>query len=170
MGFELVEKSVLRIWKYPLVLGGLADHYYLATSKKGPDRLGWGPKGLELEGTVKVTAAELERVDKFIKAARYSISVHNCEHFANYVLHGLPQSSQMYLAFKQMGADVLAKLQPTQSVKQNRNAILAQLAAEVLQENHRRARIDKANQERIAFWRARGVEIEDPLKPGDRDG
>jgi hypothetical protein len=75
----------------------------------------------------------------------------------------------MYLAFKEMGADVLAKLQPTQSVNQNRDAIMGQLASEVLKENHRRASIDKANQERISFWRARGVDIEDPLNPRDRD-
>lgn len=85
MGFEVVESSVLKVCKTPLQsLAGLADHYYLSETTNLYHSVGWGPTGLELRGRVRITAKEMERVKKFMAAAKYSIAVNNCEHFANY--------------------------------------------------------------------------------------
>jgi hypothetical protein len=85
MGFEVVESSVLNIFKVPIQqIVVLIDHYYLAEEENSQNSLGWGPKGLELQGLIRITDLELERVERFMSAAKYSIAVHNCEHFANY--------------------------------------------------------------------------------------
>jgi hypothetical protein len=83
MEFVVVGESVLTVFKKPIpqALGG-ANHFYLASKKNARDTLGWGPQGIELVGKVRVTAIETERVERFMKASKYSISVHNCEHFA----------------------------------------------------------------------------------------
>ena len=87
MGFEVVESSVLKVYKVPIQeLFGFADHYYLAENANLHNSVGWGPSGLELRGLVKITPQELERVERFMSVAKYSISINNCEHFANYVL------------------------------------------------------------------------------------
>ena len=52
---------------------GLAYHYYLSEQRDFAQSLGWGPTGLEVQGRVHVTAKELERVERFIDAARYSL-------------------------------------------------------------------------------------------------
>ncbi|MBM0741022.1 hypothetical protein JOY44_05215 [Phormidium sp. CLA17] len=90
MGFEVVESSVLELFKMPIQeLAGFADHYYLAETANLYDSMSWGASGLELHGLVRITPKELERVKRFISVARYGIAVNNCEHFANYVLHGI---------------------------------------------------------------------------------
>jgi hypothetical protein len=95
MGFELVESSVLQVFKGPIPeLAGLADHYYLAETSNPHHSVGWGASGLELRSSVRITSLELERVERFMAAAKYSIAVNNCEHFANYILHGINLSSQ----------------------------------------------------------------------------
>jgi hypothetical protein len=159
MGFVIVEKSVLTIWKKPIpqALGG-ADHFYLASSKTGINTLGWGPLGIELTGIVQITAKELQRVEKFIKASKYSISVHNCEHFANYVLHGINHSRQMYNSFKQMGANVVEMLQPVNSASANYSDAVAKQAAYRLNQQLRKVKIDRANAARVEFWSLRGVD------------
>jgi hypothetical protein len=64
MGFEIVEFSVLKLSKEPIQeMGGLADHYYLAETVNASNSIGWGPHGLELRGSVKVTTQELERIE-----------------------------------------------------------------------------------------------------------
>lgn len=159
MGFVIVEKSVLTICKKPIpqALGG-ADHFYLASSKTASNTLGWGPLGIELTGEVQVTAKELERVEQFIKASKYSISVHNCEHFANYVLHGINHSRQMYHSFKQMGANVVEMLQPVKSASANYSDAVARQVAYHLNNQLRKVKIDRANTERVEFWSLRGVD------------
>lgn len=159
MGFEIVERSILTICKKPIpqALGG-ADHFYLASTKNSSDTLGWGPLGIELTGVVQVTAKELERVEKFIKASKYSISVHNCEHFANYVLHGINHSRQMYTSFKQMGANVVEMLQPVRSASANYSDAVAKQAAYRLNNQLRKVKIERANAERVEFWSLRGID------------
>jgi hypothetical protein len=160
MGFELVESSVLKVFKAPIPeLAGLADHYYLAETSNLHHSVGWGSQGLELRGRVKVTSLELERVERFMAAAKYSIAVNNCEHFANYVLHGINLSSQQHLWWKCLGAEVISLLQPVQSVGGNYNRWMSQQIAEVLKENLRQAKIERANQERIEFWKSRGINV-----------
>lgn len=89
--FVIVPTSVLQVRKLPIqTLAGLADHYYLSETPRLDNSLGWGPAGLELRGTVRITETEMSRVEEFLNAHRYNINVHNCEHFANYVLSGLP--------------------------------------------------------------------------------
>jgi|LakMenEpi03Aug12_release.lakeMendotaPanAssembly.Ray.scaffolds.fasta_scaffold241016_2 hypothetical protein len=159
MGFLIVEKSVLTICKKPIPQAlGAADHFYLASTPTGSDTLGWGPLGIEITGVVQVTAKELERVERFIKTSKYSISVHNCEHFANYVLHGINHSRQMYNSFKQMGAIVVEMLQPVNSASSNYSDALAKQAAYHLNEQLRKVKIDRANAERVEFWSLRGVD------------
>ena len=158
MGFEIVKTSVLILCKksIPQAFGG-AFHYYLSSSKTGRDTLGWGPLGIELTGVVKVTAKELERIEKFIKASPYSISVNNCEHFANYVLNGISHSSQMHNSLKQMGANAVAILQPVKSASVNySDAVVNQIAYKLNQQLHQ-VKVARANAERIEFWRLRGV-------------
>jgi hypothetical protein len=160
MDLHIVESSVLKICKRPIqTLGGLADHYYLCETTGLTNSLGWGPNGLELQGTVRITPQELERVELFLRASRYSVAIHNCEHFAHYVLHGINFSSQQNTTWKSLGAEVLAALQPTQTIAENCDRFLLQQAAARLMENLRQAKIEKANQERIAFWQARGVSL-----------
>lgn len=159
MGFVIVQKSILTICKKPIpqALGG-ADHFYLTATQTGSDTLGWGPLGIELTGAVHVTAKELERVERFIKASKYSISVHNCEHFANYVLHGINHSRQMYDSFNQIGAIVVEMLQPVNSASANYSDAVAMQAAYLLNEQLRKAKIDYANAERVEFWSLLGVD------------
>lgn len=158
MGFVLVEKSVLTICKKQIPQAfGAANHFYLVSARAGSGTLGWGPQGIELTGVVQVTAKELERVGKFIKASKYSISVHNCEHFANYVLYGINHSRQMYELFKQMGAYVVGVLQPVNSSSSNYSDAAARQAAYRLNEQLRKVKIDRVNSERVEFWRLRGI-------------
>jgi hypothetical protein len=159
MGFEIVEKSVLTLCKkqIPQAFGG-ADHFYLSSSKTGRDALGWGTRGIEVTGVVKVTAEELDRIEKFIEASPYSASVNNCEHFANYVLHGISYSSQMHNSLKQMGAKAIEILQPVKSASANYSDAVAKQIAYKLNQQLRQVKVDRANAERVEFWRLRGVD------------
>jgi hypothetical protein len=88
--FVLCESSVLRICKFPIRESlSLANHYYLSEHAVFDRSLGWGPQGLEVRGSVRITAKEVQRLEQFINAARYSIAINNCEHYAHYVLCGL---------------------------------------------------------------------------------
>ncbi|MCU0565789.1 MAG: lecithin retinol acyltransferase family protein [Oculatellaceae cyanobacterium Prado106] len=157
----MVEISVLKVCKVPIQeLAGLADHYYLAETASLEDSLGWGAQGLELRGTVRITQQELERVERFMAASKYSIAVNNCEHFANYVLHGINFSSQQHTWWKSLGAEVICFLQPVQPVRDNHNYFITQQIAAVLNENLRQARIERVNRERIEFWRSRGIHVQ----------
>lgn len=159
MGFEVVDSSVLKTFK-KAIAAGLADHYYLAEYEDSPNSLGWGPNGLELKGSVRVTADEFERIEKFISAAQYSLEIHNCEHFANYILYGLDLSSQQYLEWKSLGSKIISQLQPVQSVRSNYNSIMSQQISDVLKENLRRAKIEQANRKRIEFWKSKGIDVQ----------
>ncbi|MDM7954578.1 MAG: hypothetical protein QUV07_15365 [Cyanobium sp. CZS 25K] len=161
MGLKIVSKSVLSVHKKRIPIAfGFADHYFLAVSKYGHDTLGWGRAGIELSGEVKITRAELQRVERFLEAASYSISVHNCEHFANYVLYGINHSSQMYTFFKCIGADIVSLLQPTQAASENYSDAFARQVAYRLNEQLRNSKIERANRERVEFWRLRGVDTD----------
>ena len=156
MVFEIVETSVLKVCKSPIrKLIGVADHYYLSENEDFRNSLGWGPSGLEVKGLVKITEQELERVERFMQAAKYSIAVNNCEHFANYVLHSINLSSQQHMWWKSLGAEVINLLQPVQGVRDNYSSFIGQQAAEILNENLRQAKIEQANRERIGFWKSR---------------
>jgi hypothetical protein len=82
-------------------------------------------------------------------------SINNCEHFANYVLHGINLSSQQHTWWKCLSADIISLLQPAQSISENYNSFMSQQIAEVLNESLRQAKIDQANQNRIEFWKNR---------------
>lgn len=160
MGFELVETSVLQVFKVPIrELAGCADHYYLAETASLHNSLGWGPDGLELRGIVRITPGELKRVERFMSVAQYNIALNNCEHFANYVLYGINLSSQQSLWWKSLGASVISLLQPVQSVRGIHSKLIQQQLAEVLNENLRQAKIEQANRERIEFWKTRGIDV-----------
>jgi hypothetical protein len=161
MTFELLELSVLRMHKICIhELADLADHYFLSEFNSLDDSVGWGPSGLELRGKVRVTSQEMERINKFMEVAKYHISLNNCEHFANYVLHGLNFSSQQYVCWKNLGSVIISLLQPTQSVGENYNSYMGEQISGILNENLRRAKIDRANRDRIEFWKARGIDVE----------
>jgi hypothetical protein len=152
MRFEVVDSSVLKVCKVPIQeLAGLAEHYYLAENANLHNSVSWGPSGLELRGLVRITPQELERVERFMSVAKYSITVNNCEHFANYVLYGINLSSQQYTWWKRLGTEAIGLLQPVQGVRDNYNSFMGQQIAEVLNENLRQAKIDRANRERIEF-------------------
>jgi hypothetical protein len=159
MRFTVADSSALKIFK-TAIFPGLADHYYLSEYVDSPNSLGWGPNGLELKGSVRVTHQELERIEQFISAAQYSIEIHNCEHFANYVLYEINLSSQQYLWWKSLGAGMISRLQPVQSIRSNYNHIMGQQISDVLQENLRQAKIDQANRRRIEFWKSKGIDIQ----------
>ncbi len=141
------------------ILGGVADHYYLAETSDFRNSVGWGPQGLELRGVVRITQQEFERVEKFMSVAKYSIATNNCEHFANYVLYGINLSSQQHTEWKCLGAEVVSLLQPVQSVADNHSSFMGQQIAGVLNENLRQAKIERAKREHIEFWKARGVDV-----------
>jgi hypothetical protein len=156
MGFVILGFSVLEIHKMPIQeLAGFADHYYLSETLGLDNSVGLGSSGLELYGVVNVSPEQLDRINKFIAAAKYNIAINNCEYFANYVLHGINLSSQQHTWWKCLSADVISLLQPAQSISENYNNFLSQQIAEVLNENLRKAKIDKANQGRIEFWKKR---------------
>jgi len=159
MGLIVANSSILKIFK-AAIFTGLADHYYLAEYEDSPNSLGWGPNGLELKGSVSVTAEEFERIEKFISAAQYSIEIHNCEHFVNYVLYGIDFSSQEHLEWKSLGSKMISRLQPVQSVRSNYNSIMRQQISDVLKENLRRAKIEQANRKRIEFWKSKGIDVQ----------
>lgn len=158
MGFEIVDKSVLAICKKPIHSAfGMVDHFYLASSKTASGSLEWGPFGIQLTGAIQVTAKELERVEKFIEASKYCVSAHKCEHFANYVLHGINYSAQMHNSFKQMGALAIKILQPAKSSSANYTDAMAKQLAYRINIQIRMNKINQANAERIEFWSLRGV-------------
>lgn len=160
MPFQIVESSLLKVFKIPIQeLAGFADHYYLAETSSIYNSVGWGAKGIELRGTVRITKPEIERIEHFMSIAKYNIAVNNCEHFANYVLYGINLSSQQYTWWKSLGAELIRLLQPVQSVNENHNSFVNQQIADVLAENLRQAKIEKANQQRIHFWQERGIEV-----------
>ena len=160
MRFETVELSVLQVYKMSIqLLAGCAEHYYLSETPGLDNSVGWGPNGLEWRGVVRITPKELERVERFTSATKYSIALNNCEHFANYVRHGLPYSSQENTWWKGLGTKVINRLQPVQSVSANYNSLMNEQIAEVLRENLRQAKIEKADRERIEFWRSRGFKV-----------
>jgi hypothetical protein len=160
MSFELVELSVLRIHKIGInELAGLGDHYFLSEFNNIDNSVGWMPNGLDLFGKVRITSQEIERVEKFMAAAQYSISLNNCEHFANYVLHGLNFSSQQYVWWKNLGSSAISFLQPTQSENENYQRYMDNQISDVLNENLRQAKIERANLERIGFWNERVAEV-----------
>jgi hypothetical protein len=157
MNFVVVEFGVLKVHKMPIQeLIGFADHYYLSETPHLDCSVGWGSSGIELYGVVKVTPGELDRINKFISVAKYNIAINNCEHFANYVLHGINLSSQQHTWWKCLSADIISLLQPAQSTSENYNSFMSQQIAELLNENLRQSKIDKANQDRIKFWENRG--------------
>ncbi|MFB2836799.1 hypothetical protein [Floridanema evergladense] len=159
MAFQIVEFSVLKVFKVRIPeLFGLADHYYLAEDTNFENSVGWGSTGLELRGNVRVTAQEVERIENFMAVAKYSIAINNCEHFANYVLHGINLSSQQNTWWKCLGAEIVSRLQPVQSIGSNYHTFMGQQIANVLNENLRQAKIEQANRERIEFWKSRGVD------------
>jgi hypothetical protein len=158
--FALVDQSVLKICKYTTIETMLlAKHYYLSEQCDIRRSLGWGPTGLEIHGIVLVTRDELERIEKFIAAAEYSISVNNCEHFAKYVKYGLPISSQMDQWWKGLAAEAIALLQPTQSKGGNISDYVGKQASEYLKQSLRQARITRSNQLRVEFWKQRGIDL-----------
>ena len=160
MKFEIVDTSVLQVFKIQIMeLAGLADHYYLSQTPHLHNSLGWGANGLELRGLVKITLQEFERMERFMLVAKYNIAVNNCEHFANYVLHGINLSSQQYIWWKCLGAEVISLLQPVQNIRDNYNSFINRQIADVLNENLRQAKIDRANQARIEFWKSRGIDV-----------
>jgi Lecithin retinol acyltransferase len=160
MGFEVVESSVLKVCKVPIQeLVGFADHYYLAENANLHNSVGWSPSGLELRGLVRITPQEIERVERFMSVAKYSIAINNCEHFVNYVLYDINLSSQQHTWWKSLGAEVLSFLQLVQGVRDNHNSFMSQQIADVLNENLRQAKIERANRERIEFWKNRGIDV-----------
>lgn len=160
MGLQIIKTEVLRVCKVPIQsLAGLADHYFLSEINNLNHSLGWGPKGLELRGNVKITNAQLNRVGQFIEVAKYNISINNCEHFANYVIYGLNLSSQQNLWWKSLGANVISKLQLVQGKGENYQSFMREQVLDSLHENLRQARIERANQDRIIFWKDRGIDL-----------
>lgn len=158
--FILVEISVLKICKFPLVEALLpANHYYLSERSDFNCSLGWGPSGLEVHGKVRVSKKELERVEGFIVASKYSIADNNCEHFAKYVKHGLPMSAQVDSWWMRLGAEAIALLQPAQEKKCNVSDYVSKQVADIFEGNLRQARIDRANRERRDFWMQRGIDL-----------
>ncbi len=156
MSFVIVEFSQLKICKISIrEILGFAEHYYLSETSGLDDSVDWNVNGIELRGVVRVTRDELDRINKFISAAKYNISINNCEHFANYVLYGINLSSQQHTWWKCLSADVISLLQPAQSISGNYNSFMSQQIAEVLNENLRQVKVDKANQDRIEFWKNR---------------
>jgi hypothetical protein len=166
MSLKIVKFSVLQIYKTPIKnLVGLANHYYLA---EVPDpnlhnSLGWGRNGIEIQGKVRITRPEFERLERFLSASKYSVSLHNCEHFANYVLYGIKLCSQKDIFWKSLGADILeilnVGLDGSQSKRENYNSFINQQIAQIFAENLRQAKIERANQERIEFWKNRGISV-----------
>jgi hypothetical protein len=160
MKFEIIESSVLQIFKVPIQeLASFADHYYLAETANLYNSVGWGLNGLELRGVVKLTPKEFERLERFMSVAKYSIAVNNCEHFANYILYGINLSSQQHTWWKCLGAEIVSLLQLVQGVEDNYSSFMGQQIADVLNKNLRQAKIEKANRERIEFWQSRGIDV-----------
>ncbi len=157
MGLEVVGISVLQVSKIKItVIARLADHYFLSEHNNLDHSVGWGPAGLEVRGLVRVTKTEQQRIERFVAAARYDIAMNNCEHFANYVAHGLALSTQQHTWWKDMSAKTIHMLQPSQDKHSNISDAIGCAVADVLNENLRQAKIRKANQERTAFWGTRG--------------
>lgn len=156
MAFLSVDRSVLKVFTIPITISlGLADHYYLSETEGLSNSLGWGPTGIELQGEVKITQEELERVEQFMMAAKYNIAINNCEHFANYVLHSINLSTQQHIWWKELSAEVISSLLSVNSKSKNINQAVEYLAANILNENLRLAKIERANQARIEFWEKR---------------
>lgn len=157
----MVDNSVLQVCKIKIaVLARLADHYFLSEYNNLNHSVGWGPVGLEIRGRVRVTESEYQRIERFVAATRYDIAMNNCEHFANYVAHGLALSTQQHTWWKDLGAKTIHILQPTHNKHFNVSDAIGREAADVLNENLRQAKICNAYQDRTDFWEARGVRLD----------
>ncbi|MDJ0733685.1 MAG: hypothetical protein QNJ47_06280 [Nostocaceae cyanobacterium] len=63
IGFELVDFNVLQVFRTAIQISAeIADHYYLSEKPGLDDSVGWGPRGLELRGKVRVTSEQFERM------------------------------------------------------------------------------------------------------------
>lgn len=155
--FEITETSRIKIFKRPIEsIASLADHYYLSESPGLNNSVGWGPKGLELQGRVRVTGEQVDRINRFIEASKYNIETNNCEHFANYVYYGLNLSSQQHVWWKELSARLISQLQYANSVNDN----TLQRIANQLNENLRQAKIEKTKQQLNELCRARGIYLD----------
>ncbi len=156
MVWNIIAESVLRVFKIPISISlGFADHYYLSETEGLIDSLGWGSKGIELQGKINITREELKRVEQFMVAAKYNVAISNCEHFANYVLYGINLSTQQHVWWKELSAEVISSLLPVNSKSKNIDQVAGSLAASILNENLRLAKVERANQARIEFWEKR---------------
>jgi hypothetical protein len=75
------------------------------------------------------------------------------------VLHGINLSSQQHLWWKCLGSELIASLQIVSRVRDNYSNFTGQQVAKLLNENLKRAKLDKANQERLEFWHSRGIDV-----------
>lgn len=107
---------------------------------------------------MRPTAKEMEWIQRFVGAARYSIAANTCEHFAGDVKHGFPMSGQVDAWWMLLGAEAVAMLQSMQARRGNvSDNVCRQIS--VFEENLRQARIVRANKECQDFWSQRGVDV-----------
>lgn len=108
---------------------------------------------------MRVTSKEVDRIERFIQAACYSIATHNCEHFAKYVKHSLPMSAQVDPWWLRIGADAVSRLLPSRNRQDNVSDYIGRQVSEIFKDNLKLARISRASQDRIEFWKARGIDV-----------
>lgn len=71
------------------------------------------------------------------------------KHFANYVLYGINLSTQQYVCWKELSPEAIISLLPVNSKSKNIDRVVGQLTADILNENLKAAKIERANQDRI---------------------
>lgn len=158
--FEIVEMSRIKIFRTPIPSTlGFAEHYYLSESPGLENSVGWGSKGLELQGKVRVTQQQLERISRFNITARYNIEVNNCEHFANYVYYGLNFSTQQQVWWQELGAKIIRQLQQKSNITDN----ILHLVGNHLDANLTQVKIENAKKQIDEICIKRGVILEENL-------
>lgn len=158
--FEITLENRLAVFKIKIPqLAGLADHYYLSESRGLKNSIGWGPQGIELRGKVCLTLEQINRIKQFMSVARYNIEIHNCEHFANYVLYGLNLSTQKETLHKNIGAKIVSQLQPKQTITEN---ILTELS-ENLKHKLKIEKAKRTKQKIYDFCQTKGIDCSEAL-------
>jgi len=65
---------------------GIARHYYLSKDGNFNNSVGWGPAGVERNGTVELTEKELQRVHEYADLfGQYNIHSNNCVRSIKYL-------------------------------------------------------------------------------------
>lgn len=142
---------------------GIARHYYLSKDGNFNNSVGWGPSGVERNGTVELTEKELQRVHEYADLfGQYNIHSNNCEMFAWYVKTGQRYSGQTEeMIITKFGAALVQIVQPVHTVRSIKYLEIEKSIVDHLEGNLQKIKQKKLIEQQTArddFWAKRDAE------------